>query len=84
MRIQEMIEKKKERGYTYAQIAELSGVPLGTVQKIFGGETAKTPVEGIGVASPAGAFRLKNSTVTRLGEDFLIESEVEYCVHGNH
>lgn len=42
MRIQEMIEKKKERGYTYAQIAELSGVPLGTVQKIFGGET-KTP-----------------------------------------
>lgn len=39
MRIQEMIEKKKERGYTYAQIAELSGVPLGTVQKIFGGET---------------------------------------------
>lgn len=52
--------------------------------KIFGGKTAKTPVEGIGVASPAGAFRLKNSTVTMLGEDFLIESEVEYCVHGNH
>lgn len=52
--------------------------------KIFGGETAKTPVEGIGVASPADAVRLKNSTVTMLGEDFLIESEVEYCVHRNH
>lgn len=40
MTIQEMREKKKEKGYSYAQIAELSGVPLGTVQKIFTGETA--------------------------------------------
>lgn len=39
MTIREMKEKKKEKGYTYAQIAELSGVPLGTVQKIFCGET---------------------------------------------
>jgi Uma2 family endonuclease len=39
MTIQEMKEKKQERGYTYEQIASLSGVPLGTVQKIFSGET---------------------------------------------
>lgn len=39
MTIQEMREKKSEKGYSYAQIAELSGVPLGTVQKIFTGET---------------------------------------------
>ena len=39
MTIREMKEKKKEKGYTYAQIAEVSGVPLGTVQKIFCGET---------------------------------------------
>ena len=39
MTIQEMKKKKQEKGYTYAQIAELSGVPLGTVQKIFCGET---------------------------------------------
>ena len=39
MNIQEMKEKKKEKGYTNEQIAELSGVPLGTVQKIFGGAT---------------------------------------------
>ncbi len=37
MTIQEMKDKKKEKGYTYAQIANLSGVPLGTVQKIFPG-----------------------------------------------
>ena len=42
MNIQEMKEKKKEKGYTNEQIAELSGVPLGTVQKIFTGET-KSP-----------------------------------------
>ena len=41
MTIQQMLEKKKEKGYTYAQIADLSGVPLGTVQKIFSGETKK-------------------------------------------
>lgn len=39
MRIEEMREKKREFGYSYAQIADLSGVPLGTVQKIFNGET---------------------------------------------
>lgn len=39
MTIQEMKEKKREKGYTYAQMAKLSGVPLGTIQKIFSGET---------------------------------------------
>ena len=36
MTVQEMRERKKELGYTYSQIAELSGVPLGTVQKVLG------------------------------------------------
>lgn len=40
MTVEEMKRCKKEKGYTYAQIAELSGVPLGTVQKIFCGETS--------------------------------------------
>lgn len=39
MTIAEMKQKKQEIGYTNAQIAKLSGVPLGTVQKIFSGET---------------------------------------------
>lgn len=39
MTLEEMKQKKKEYGYTYEQIANLSGVPLGTVQKIFGGVT---------------------------------------------
>lgn len=39
MKIQEMKQRKKELGYTNEQIARLSGVPLGTVQKVLGGAT---------------------------------------------
>ena len=39
MTIEEMKAKKNERGLTNEMIAKLSGVPLGTVQKIFSGET---------------------------------------------
>ncbi|MDD3251121.1 MAG: Uma2 family endonuclease [Lachnospiraceae bacterium] len=45
MTIQDMKERKKELGYTYAQIASLSGVPLGTVQKIFNGATTSPRYE---------------------------------------
>ncbi len=39
MTVEEMKRKKLEKGYSYAQIASLSGIPLGTVQKVFSGET---------------------------------------------
>lgn len=39
MTLEEMKRMKQERGYSLLQLAELSGVPLGTVQKIFSGET---------------------------------------------
>lgn len=39
MTITEMRQKKQEYGLTYEMISERSGVPLGTVQKIFGGKT---------------------------------------------
>ncbi len=42
MTISEMKEKKQQLGYSCEKISELSGVPLGTVQKIFSGIT-KTP-----------------------------------------
>ena len=37
MTIEEMKKRKKELGYTNEKVSELSGVPLGTVQKIFAG-----------------------------------------------
>lgn len=48
--------------------------------KLFGG-AAKSPVGGSGVALPAQAIRLKNTVVTPLGDDFLLESEVETDVY---
>ncbi|MDD2971073.1 MAG: Uma2 family endonuclease [Lachnospiraceae bacterium] len=39
MNLEEMKRCKKEKGYTYVKMSELSGVPLGTIQKIFNGET---------------------------------------------
>ena len=44
--------------------------------KLFGGANAKTPIEGMGTDSPAHAVMLGNSKVTKLGDDFLIESDV--------
>ncbi len=35
--IEEMKERKKQLGYSYQTLSKKSGVPLGTVQKIFGG-----------------------------------------------
>lgn len=39
MTIEEMRQAKQERGYSMAQLSDLSGVPLGTLQKIFNGKT---------------------------------------------
>ena len=39
MIIEEMQKRRKELGLTYAELAEKSGVPLSTVQKILGGFT---------------------------------------------
>lgn len=68
-----------------------SALESGIVQKVqtyiapkfFGGEEAKTPVEGKGFPDPASAVLLKNSEMIRLGDDFLIESEVKRNVYGN-
>ena len=39
MTIKEMKERKRELGLTYEQLSELSGVPLGTLQKVLTGAT---------------------------------------------
>ena len=39
MTLEEMRERKRELGYSYEQIADMSGVPLSTVQKVFSGAT---------------------------------------------
>ena len=49
--------------------------------KLFGGAAAPSPVGGLGVALPDGALQLSGLTVTRLGDDILLEGEVETHVH---
>lgn len=44
--------------------------------KLFGGQSAKTPVEGIGFPSPYEAVHLQDTTVVQLGVDFLIEGRL--------
>lgn len=44
MTIEQMRERKRELGYSYQKIAQLSGLPVGTVQKVLGGIT-KSPRE---------------------------------------
>lgn len=39
MTLAQMQYYKQQKGYSYARLSELSGVPLGTIQKIFRGET---------------------------------------------
>ena len=39
MTLEEMKKRKKELGYTNAYITKVTGIPLGTVQKIFSGRT---------------------------------------------
>ena len=44
--------------------------------KLLGGAGAKSPIEGSGISKMSEAVMLKNTRVTQIGEDFLIESEV--------
>lgn len=45
--------------------------------RLLGGAAAKSPVEGQGFPEPGAAVHLKHLQVIHLGEDLLIESEVE-------
>ena len=70
-----------EGGSTLAWSALESGI-VQKVQayiapKIFGGASSKTPVGGTGFPSPGEAILLKNMTMTRLGQDLLLEGDIE-------
>ena len=69
MNIEEMKLRKQEKGYTYAQMAELSGVPLGTIQKIFSGETTSPRYD---------TLQALESLFT---EPSMVQEEAAYSVH---
>ncbi len=70
MTIDEMKRRKRELGYSNIRLAELSGVPVGTVQKILSGETKSPRYET--VCALAGALS------DDPGPDSVAEASVEY------
>lgn len=45
--------------------------------KLFGGISAKSPIGGEGVSEPGKAYHLIHTTITQMGDDLLLESEVD-------
>lgn len=64
MTLSEMRERKKELGYSYEQIADMSGVPLSTVQKVFSGATQSPRYETL----QAIEMVLEDYSTTRVSE----------------
>lgn len=75
MTIEEMREQKKELGYSYEKIAELSGLPVGTVQKVLSGITKAPRYETIkaleAVFKPSYSLASKKKWI----DDVLIQEE---------
>ncbi len=79
-----LVEGGGTLGWQFLQRGLVQRVQAYLAPLLLGGASAKTPVEGQGFPSPGEGVRLQNSVVTRLGEDFLIEGEVEEHVYRNH
>lgn len=79
MTIKEMLEIKLEIGYTYEQISELSGVPLGTVQKVFSG-TTKSPRYDTLQALEKAFRKLDDSYIRESTPSYRIKKQGEYTL----
>ena len=79
MTLEEMKVRKKELGYTYEQISRLSGVPLGTVQKIFSGVTS-TPRYDTLLALERILAEPENSSVGESQTAYTARRQGEYTV----
>ena len=76
MTVEEMKKKKTELGFSCEQISDRSGVPLGTVQKIFSGITKRPRYDTIcqlGKAFPIEHIIFTDPRVSTAGSFFIIE-----------
>ena len=74
-----LLEGGGSLNYSALQAGIVNKVQTYLAPKLFGGEGAKSPVAGLGVETPDQAFRLVNRQIREIGEDVLIEWEVEPC-----
>lgn len=76
-----LLEGGASLNYSALQAGMVRKVQTYLAPKIFGGKEAKSPVGGQGVALPGQAFALGKRKISEIGEDLLIEWEVESNVH---
>ncbi len=81
MTIAEMKERKIQLGYTNEMIAELSGVPLSTVQKIFAGVTEKPRYETLrAIESVLGGPQGGAGRVCEEASPYMAKRQGEYTI----
>lgn len=66
--------------WTFVKERLINRVETYVAPKIFGGSGAKSPVEGVGFSTLQDSMKLKIVNISNMGEDILIESEVENCL----
>ncbi len=66
--------------YSALQSGIVQALDMYIAPKLFGGIGAKTPVAGEGVELPKDAFSLHRPRIEQIGEDILVEWEVESCL----
>lgn len=75
-----LLEGGATLNYSALQSGIVHAVDMYIAPKLFGGLCAKTPVEGEGVALPKEAFALGRPCIEQIGEDILVQWEVEGCL----
>lgn len=79
-----LLEGGSELNWSALECGIVSRIKAFIAPKILGGKAAKSPVSGIGAPSPDEGFRLTDTKIRTVGEDIIMESRVEYGVHGNN
>ena len=75
-----LLEGGSQLNWSALESGIVSRVQAYIAPKLLGGDKAKTPVGGLGVEFPSQAVTLKTLQIKQLGEDILIESEVQPCL----
>lgn len=71
-----LLEGGSELAYSALNSGIVNKVRMYMAPKIFGGNTAKTPVGGAGVLHPDGAFMLSDPEFMKIGSDIVIDYNV--------
>jgi len=72
-----LVEGGAELNFSLLQAGLVQNLKLYLAPKLFGGSTAKGPIGGHGVSLPDAAYKLSPPAITHLGEDLLLEYDVQ-------